>query len=109
MLTEGVGTIFFLPKSRPKSQTDRNTKTIRKTTDEEILNRVERLEISWFCEEDPLPTKVRNRATQVRNAAKPLNRLEKGETIMAAIAPIQTTTVRLYRGSNRGMAVPVAG
>ena len=94
MLT-GVGTIFFLPKSRPKIQTERITKRIRKTTDEEMLKSVERVEISCPCEDDPLPTKVRNKAIHVRKAANPLNRLEKGETMIAAIAPIQTRTVRL--------------
>jgi hypothetical protein len=61
----------------------------------EMLKSVERVEISCPCEDDPLPTNVRNNAIHVRNAANPLNRLEKGETIMAAIAPIQTRTVRL--------------
>jgi len=46
LLTEGVGTIFFLPSSLPNIQTDRITKTIRKTTDEEILKSVESVEIS---------------------------------------------------------------
>lgn len=68
---------------------------MRKTTDDDILNSVERTEICSPCEDDPLPTKVRNRAIHVRKAANPLNLFEKGETIMAAIAPIQTRTVRL--------------
>jgi hypothetical protein len=60
-----------------------------------MLKRVERVEICSPCEDDPLPTKVRNSAIQVRKAANPLNLLENGETMMAAIAPIQTKTVRL--------------
>jgi hypothetical protein len=68
---------------------------MRKTTDDEILKSVERTEICSPCEDDPLPTKVRNKAIHVRRAANPLNRLEKGETMIAAIAPIQTSTFRL--------------
>jgi hypothetical protein len=66
-----------------------------KTTDDEILKSVERTEICSPSDEDPLPTNVRNKAIHVRRAAKPLNRLENGETMMAAIAPIQTRTFRL--------------
>ncbi len=95
MLTEGVGTIFFRPIRRPNIQTDRITKTIKNTTDDEMLKSVERAESCSPCEDDPLPMKVRNSAIQVRNAANPRNLFEKGETIMAAIAPIQTRTVRL--------------
>jgi hypothetical protein len=68
---------------------------IRKTTDEEILKSVERTEICSPCEDDPLPTNVRNKAIHVRRAANPLNFFENGETMMAAIAPIQTRTFRL--------------
>ena len=95
MLTEGVGIIFFMLNSRPNIHTDRITKRMRKTTDDEILKSVERVEICSPCEDDPLPTNVRNKAIHVRRAAKPLNRFENGETMIAAIAPIQTRTVRL--------------
>ena len=95
MLT-GVGMTFFLPNNnRPKIQTDKIMNRIRKTTDEEILKSVERTEICSPCEDDPLPTNVRNKAIHVRRAANPLNFFENGETMIAAIAPIQTRTFRL--------------
>jgi hypothetical protein len=95
LLTEGAEMIFFLPSSRPNNQTDRITNTIRKTSEDEMLRRVERVEICSPCEDVPLATNVRNKAIQVRKAAKPLKRFENGETTMAAMAPIQTRTVKL--------------
>jgi hypothetical protein len=87
---------FLLPNNnRPKIQTDKITKRIKKTKDDEILKSVERTEICSPCDEDPLPTNVRNKAIHVRRAANPLNFLENGDTIIAAIAPIQTRTFRL--------------
>ena len=95
-LLTGVGIIFFLPNNnRPKIQTDKITKRMRKTKDDEMLKSVERTEICSPSDEDPLPTNVRNKAIHVRRAANPLNFFENGETIMAAIAPIQTRTFRL--------------
>ncbi len=68
---------------------------IRKTNVADRLRYVVSCEISSPRDEEPLPTKVRNNATHVRNAANPRKRFEKGATMMAAIAPIQTRTVRL--------------
>ena len=72
-----------------------------------MLKSVESVEICSPCDEDPLPTNVKNKAIHVSKAAKPLNLLENGETMMAAMAPIQTRTVRLYSGSKNGIAPPV--
>ena len=95
-LLTGVGMTFFLPNNnRPKIHTVRITNRMMKTTDDEILKSVERTEICSPSDEDPLPTNVRNNAIHVRRAANPMNFFEKGETMIAAIAPIQTRTFRL--------------